>query len=207
MRALIALVIAAVAMAAAVSVASPAEAQKRPTCDPEGARTLAAKGPIRIFEVRRRPGRKLAGYYACMAGRRPVSIPGYLTLDAGVGAFQIVGDRVGYVFDDCDRYSAGQQGCTAEVVVVDARTRRVRRSVIADHGGAGSLVLSQSGTAALMVGQHSGERPNPARLLLMRDTTLEEIDSGNDLDTSSLALGGRTLYWLKAGQPKTLELP
>jgi hypothetical protein len=182
-----------------------AEAQDRreSTCAMRGSETIRATERVRVFSSAR------GGYYACRYGERPVRLPGYRTEDASPQRFSVVGNRVAYAFVRCDRSDAGTDGCSSTVLVVDLLRRRIRRSaVFGKHGGVGSLVLSQAGSVAFVLRPiHTSLADNVTRVVVMRGTTAEVVDSGDEIAPDSLALGGRTLYWLKAGLPARRDLP
>jgi hypothetical protein len=184
--------------------AGTAEARKESTCARKDSDTILATKTVRVFRA--------AGdgdVFGCAYGRRPVLLSQFESETTAADAFAVAGDRVAYAIVTCDRYSSGTDGCQVEMYRADLRARRVRIAASYDRaGGITSLVLSRSGSIAfLLAAQRSPVVTTPARVGVVRGTTPEIAGVGDLIDPRSFALGGRTLFWTKAGRPRTLELP
>ena len=181
--------------------AADAQARRESTCAKRGSDTVLATKTVRVFSTA--PD---ADVFGCLYGRRPVRLSSFASETTGARQFAVVGDRVAYAVVDCDRYSSMSFGCSAEVKVADLRTRRILTAGFDKIAGVTSLVLSRRGTVAAILPPAAVAGAGPTRLVVMRDGTPEEVDRG-DIAATSLALGGRTLFWTNAGQPKSLDLP
>ena len=181
--------------------APPAAARKESTCARKGSDTITATKTVRIFRA--------AGdgdVFGCAYGRRPVLLNQFESETTAADRFAVAGTRVGYAVQSCDRYSSSADGCQVDINVADLRARRVRAAAsYPGVGGIVSLVLSRSGSLGFLL---AAQQSSVVQVGVVRGAAPAEIvDEGDDVDPRSLALGGRTLFWTKAGRPKSLDLP
>ncbi|MGI8593734.1 MAG: hypothetical protein ACR2ML_05105 [Solirubrobacteraceae bacterium] len=66
----------------------------------------------------------------------------------------------------------------------------------------GSIVLRRNGAVAWIGAQDDGAKLRQVRRI-GADRSFSVLDTGADIAPESLALSGSTLYWLKAGVPRT----
>jgi hypothetical protein len=66
--------------------------------------------------------------------------------------------------------------------------------------------LSSAGAIAYLSDQSQGA-PRAVYVLTLGAAQPQQIDIGEDIDPTSLALAGHTLYWTKAGQPRSAQIP
>jgi hypothetical protein len=194
---------AAAAGAAALSGVGAAPALARSTgCYPAHSTTLAASRDVRIFSKRR-------GYdrpeFACNVRSGATFSLGTSTTGSngpGITSESIGGRFVAYLILRCDDRAGG---ClTAQVRVLDTKTGTVRRG---SRGGSGMLGLAgivvRANGAVAYLRHFVGDTYELRRLELGGDTA---IASGPDIQPFSLALAGRTIYWLSGGSVHSAQL-
>jgi hypothetical protein len=198
-----------VAFASAVTVAAVLVTAQAPSaardgrahCAPAGARVVLANARVRVY----RDGPEVV---ACWVRTGRETSLGYRE-SGGSGGFadvvrqlRLAGRFVAHSLVTC------RDRCSVRVVVTDARTSRTRaRSVPAglDPNAVRDLELRPNGSVAWIGPSSAGEgAPLEVRA---RDASGERtLDSGADVEPHSLALGGATLYWTKAGRPVSAQL-
>lgn len=153
-------------------------------CSAPGAKTTLATASARVFRV---PGGRT---YACLyrVGRRVSLGTSYVGSGPSVDKLErvrLAGPYVGYV-----RFGYDHTLTTSRIAVRDLRTGRVVRRTGPLTSRVTDLELSATGAAAWIA---DGEvwrsgAPGPVRL-----------DAGPDIDPTSLAVAGSTVYWTRGG--------
>jgi hypothetical protein len=191
-----------------VAVAAPLTAWLAPAqgdsakrgCDARRGATLAANEQVRVYRV---GGRRQFAAYGCfqrtgkvvylggqVVGEPPHESPAFDFLLSGR-------------FVAVDNVVCEPDACRGPMTVHDLRTGAVRNSRRVDGAGgvSQSWVLKRNGAIAwtrVLDGTFEVVK-------LDRDGEAV-IDQGDDVDVQSLALAGSTLYWTKAGVPRTAQL-
>jgi len=188
---LIAATTGAVAIGAAPEVAD--GASLRSTCATIG-HTEQANAVARVFSLH--PGGSFE-YHACVYGqRRNLGYVGGRGLVIGVSGLQLRGSYLGMVVHntDCEHGYCGRD----HVMVADLRRPRGPAPSLA----AASFVLSDNGSFAVIgLADPAGQTP----VIAVVHGQPRTLDSGA-ITAGSLALAGRTLYWIKDGVPRTALL-
>src|SRR5437899_2515058 len=201
-------------LAATLAVAAPAaiarKKRHRPApCSLSGSKTLLATRDARVF-YRTKSG--TATEYACMFLRNkrfPLatgdSEPGGSGQTASLET--LAGSYVAFVlgrFDDSQRYNPDFKGFPESVVGINLSTgAQLSFPAVAANPSASSvsdLVLRKNGSFAWI---GSGGGATEVHGFKAGDAADTVLDSGTDIQAGSLALGGGTLYWTKAGRPSS----
>jgi hypothetical protein len=182
-----------------------------PSCG--SGRTMAASAQVRVFGFDRDPHDSVAfenSYraYACYTPSRKVRRLGSFSRSNpvpvgtfGVYDFVVNGRFVAYDEVFCDRDAA----CRGPgIQVLDARTGRKRSSARTPSRREliTGLVLARDGSVAWV-------RPRiDTQVDVMKLDPSGEVllDSGTDIDRDSLALGSHTVYWTRAGVPRSAPI-
>jgi hypothetical protein len=203
----------AVVALCALALAAPANAAKRPSCSRFGGTTEAQNSKVRVFYKWFQgglPEERL--YYGCLrrTGKRKylTDAYSYQTGSAGPGPFHLHGALVAWAEDVC-----GSEDCDPGAFTVDLRSRKLIRSYWDSrrnvYSGILDLQLAPSGSLGLMQGNTSdlqGGGPYTYDVISVTAGGPTVLDSGADIDETSLAMGGRWLYWTRAGQPHSAQL-
>jgi hypothetical protein len=186
---------------------------KRQSCYRIGGTTVVQSPKVRVF-YKWIPGGLFEErhYYACLrrTGSRTFLSEAYTDqLDStGPGVFRLHGALVAWSDGFC-----GSEDCNAYAATVDLRTRKTTRSYADDRRDVSSFIadlqLAPSGSLGLMqVDQKNPDAQGPAAYDVIGVTAAGSslLDTGEDIDRSSLAIGGRWLYWTRGGQPHSAPL-
>jgi hypothetical protein len=205
---------AAVLLALALAFSPAADARKKrhkpAPCSLSGSKTLLATRDSRVF-YRDDTKKGTVSEYACLFARNKRFL-----LASGDDSPGGTGDNAsleqlssgGYVafalshYDDSQRYNPSFVGFPWRVVAINLSTG-AQLSFPAFTGNPTTasvtdLVLAPDGSFA-WIGQSAGNRE--VHRLNAGDAAHTVLDSGAGIQTGSLALGGKTLYWTKAGSP------
>jgi hypothetical protein len=194
-------------------LAAPAHAAKRPSCYRYGGTTVVQSPKVRIF-LKHDAYDDGARYYGCL---RRVGKRMYLdqaetsqTYGSGPDLFRLHGRLVAWTGGAC-----GLEVCSLYSLTVDLQLRKKIRSYAYGPQDVDSypvdLQLAPSGSFGLM----QAARPDPQlqpgvpytySVISVTAEGSRVLDSGVDIDKSSLAIGGRWLYWTRAEQPRSAEL-
>jgi hypothetical protein len=191
------------ALALAAPASAPAASSTAAKCSPKGSTAIIADENARVFEKRNAKDKQQFDVFACRYATGKVIKLGvrFRGDPTGVGTFRLAGRYVGYVDNDCD-------ACDPQITVYDLTTGKAKRDVDAaqsDSGepGVGGFVLAENGAIAwIVVGDETrvfksdGASPKAATLL----------DGAKGVDSDSLALAGKRVYWTRAGAPQTATL-
>ena len=201
---------AAAIAAAALTAASSAPASAATPCATRGSKTVVATKTARVFKVRVRPriGAAFSRYYGCLfsRNRRFRFAEDDFPEQSGWSHIRLAGAYVAYAWHGscaaCDR-------APRHVVVQSLRSGRfVTRLAISSEDTAEDrtvtdLELRPTGSVAWINRVGAG----PAHEVQARDGAgARLLDSGPGIDPLSLALGGSTLYWTKAGVAASARL-
>jgi hypothetical protein len=207
-----ALIPALLAMAGVLASAPGANAAASRPCAMKGSKTIAASEHSRVFRTRPDADGE-TDVVGCLysAGRRHrLGNGGTGILDeTWVGQVRLAGGFVAFSDGIGGRYGAG-----FSVVVVDLRTgkRRIAYSVPPrpDSGQTAhveSIVLRGNGSAAWMYVFGASPEDTPERFVARLDRDGEAtLAQGVDIQSGSLALARRTVYWTQAGEPRFGQL-
>jgi hypothetical protein len=194
-------------------VPATAEAAKRPSCYRYGGTTEVQSPKVRIF-FKYHEYDDGARYYGCLrhVGKRVFldDASTSQTYGSGPDLFRLHGRLVAWTGSAC-----GLEVCSLYSLTVDLQSRKKIRSYAYGPQDVDSypvdLQLAPSGSFGLM----QAARPNPQlqpgvpytySVISVTAEGSTVLDSGMDIDKSSLAIGGRWLYWTRAGQPRSAEL-
>jgi hypothetical protein len=170
-----------------------ASARHERTCQARGSQTILANGYARVFLSAH------GIYFGCRYGGRPIRL-GTGGVDYSLRNFRLVRERLAYAYVYCNRYQ-DERGCEARITMLNLRSRAKRSRRFLGTGGVGGLELGRRGSVGfLLPGIHEQFADNVTRVYALGPNGLTLLDSGDDIDADSLALGGSTLYWRKGGQ-------
>lgn len=192
---------AAAALAAAVLitgvVAAPAGTQKKPKCAVSGAVIDAGREGI-VF--RRGPRDDFIAYACSYATGKTRSLGQHAIVGPGreTDRFQVAGRYVGYITAHC---SSGAQDCDDYVTVLDLRTRRTTMQSSFGDLTSEKLVLATNGSVAWV--RKTGTLYEVRRIDGRGEAV---VDSGSDIEPSSLAIAGSSVYWRKGGGVQSMQL-
>lgn len=228
---LILLVGASGAALAVLSLSSTGEAKSRyANCGPADAKTIIANDRIRVYQVTTPRDDADDDVVACLAGTRVRSTmesPGDTYYVFRPPALQLRGTLIGSAIDFCDM----ETGCKTSIAVEDL-ARTDREQLLNSHSGGprgqrlikvGSLRFRPSGSVAWIActendpqvfsasRQPNCVRPGRGRKWVMRkrigSSKADVLDSGHQIDPSSLRLAGSRLTWKKDGDRRVRQLP
>jgi hypothetical protein len=203
----------ALAAAALLVPASP-EAQSTSACASSGSKTSLASRYVRVFTKPRivRPRYRVRRWYGCLYSRG-AKIPLATVGEPGIFTTAVSEPHISRAFVGLGlEYEGPAGGNYGQIKVVNLRTGRALVNEPAAEGdeetrttGVPDLALKANGSVAWIVAvrQDSGTVYRVVRHDLNGRAVL---DSGSDIDPSSLALSSSTLYWTRAGQPHSAEL-
>jgi hypothetical protein len=197
----------AVVIAAVCAGAARGAHVRRSTCWPPHTRTLVATSRARVFSTRQ-VVQHAHRTYGCLFSRARAyafSLPDFPIGFAPIalaGGFVAYGDYSDCAASFCDPNS---------VVVQDLRNGRVRfvdgPEIRVAH--VSRLVLTAAGSVAWIASVYDANgEVVPGVQVVKAEYGVKPVvlDSGPDIDAHSLALGGSTLYWTKAGTPRSASL-
>lgn len=219
------------AAAAAILTVPPAgEADARQaTCGPNNAKTIVANDRIRVYKEAAPRGED-GDIEACLEGtqvRRVLESQLDTTYTFRPPAMQLRGSMIGLATDFCDQ----ETGCETYVNVLDlSKTFTEKPTSINGSQGeprrlvkVGSLRFRPNGSMAWIActendpqvfsasRQPNCVRPGRGRKWVMRkrvgSSKAEVLDSGRQIDPSSLRLAGSRLTWKKDGRRRVRQLP
>jgi hypothetical protein len=183
-------------------------------CRPGHPNVVAANTRAEVFEVL--DGRR----FGCVYGqRRPVVLGqadyGSSSGSGGSGDYTLAGTTVAFTETFCNG-ALGPSGCSESLKVANLRTGPLLHQVSVMNarcsGRVLQLVLKDDGAVAWITensyggGGASEEMGCPyrseAREVHALDSSGERVlAAGTNIDASSLALAGSTVYWMQGGQP------
>jgi len=156
---------------------------------------------------------RLLNIVACAYGHRPYVLGGKAESGPG-GTFGIEGETLAgpiVAYEESIDLTGGHDKNV--IVVRDLRTGRVIHKVPTaetrfpgdvGNGGATQLVVKSDGAIAWIV--KTANEPTTTEVHAVDKTGSRLLASGGDIDPSSLALAGSTLYWTEAGKPMSAVL-
>jgi hypothetical protein len=193
-----------------IVLAAAAPAQARSTCNPHGSKTVAADAKVRVFTLRK-SGSDTTRLYACRLTSRKRYLLASAQEQGGTGTavslVRVVGRFVAWdaqPFDDSQRYNPDFQGFPSTVNELDTGSGQ-RTTVPATTG----TPAASSVTALLVTGSGSLGWIGSAGTLevhLYENAGDTLLDSGTDIDPTSLAAAAHQLYWMRAGLPRSAPL-
>lgn len=220
------------AVCLALSVPSTGEAETRlATCGPADAKTIIANDRIRVYkEATRRKDEADGDVIACLAStdvRRVLESQLDTTYTFRPPALHLRGALIGKATDFCDQ----ETGCETLVTVLDL-SKTFTDDPVAINGSVGepkrlvkvgSLRFRPNGSIAWIAcsendpqvfsasRQPNCVRPGRGRKWVMRKSVgsskAEVLDTGRQIDPSSLRLSGSRLTWKKDGRRRVRQLP
>jgi hypothetical protein len=185
-------------------------AQARGTCSPHGSKTIAANTKIRVFTLRK-SGSDTTRLYACRLTNRKRYLLASAQEQGGTGTavslVRVVGRFVAWdaqPFDDSQRYNPSFQGFPSTVNELDTGSGRRISSPATTGSPAASTVtaLLVTGNGALAWIGSAGS----VEVHLYANASDTLLDSGTDIDPTSLAAASHHLYWMRAGVPRSAPL-
>ena len=219
----------AAALAALILAATGEAGTRYASCGPADAKTIVANEQIRVYKVITPRDNPDGDVVACLQGSDVSD-----TLESPRGtyytfrppALQLRGTVIGMATDYCDE----EPSCETLVTVLDLSRASEPSGVLNSSSGTprrlvkvGSLRFRPNGSIAWIAcsendpqvfsasRQPNCVRPGRDRIWVMRKSVgsakAEVLDTGRGIDPSSLRLAGQRLTWIKAGRPKTRQLP
>lgn len=206
-------------LALAVAFSPAADARKRKhrpaPCSLSGSKTLLATREARVF-YKDDTKKGVVSEYACLFSRNKRFLLASGDDEPGGSGDNASLERLssgGYVafarshFDDSQRYNPSFVGFPWRVVAINLSTG-AQLSFAPFTGNPTNatvtdLVLASDGSFA-WIGTSGGT--SEVHRLNSGDANDAVIDSGNDIQTQSLALGGKTLYWTRGGRAVSAQL-
>lgn len=180
-----------------LGMAAPADARTSgPRCADSG-HTVASTARVRLF-------RRGAHVYACrLPNGKPRAIAATIEDVGGPSGFRIAGNRVAFSTMYC-----GKSSCNTTVQMVDTKTGRwTLLSQPATTRGIPALVVTSDGALAWIRRTFPSDTPMQSFDVVLRDSGSERVvASGPDIAETSLALGGRRVYWMQGSQPASALL-
>jgi hypothetical protein len=196
----------------AFSDAATKHRHKPPPCSLPGSKTLYSDTAVRIFEKSFPrgsppyfpPGGELRIYACQFRTNKRTRIASSNDSDAAYVAYLAVqGPRIAYWDYAISKY--GEEPYS-HVCVLDLRRRSSPRCTDAGYYVQG-LGVTRAGSVAWM---DAPKVENPTYFVHKLDagtTTPTLLDSAQDIDPTSLAVGGSHIYWIKAGAPQHATMP
>lgn len=215
---------------AALTLTSTGEAGARyATCGPADAKTIVANDRIRVYKVVTPGDNAEDDVVACLQDsdiRRTLASPGDTYYVFRPPALQLRGTLIGSAIDFCPP----EEDCLTSIQVEDLSRPSDPSALLNGSRGAprrlfkvGSLRFRPSGSIAWIActendtqvfsasRQPNCVRPGRGRKWVMRDgggsTKAEVLDTGRQIDPSSLRLAGSRLTWRKDGRRRIGRLP
>jgi hypothetical protein len=185
-------------------------AQARSTCTPHGSKTVAANTKVRVFTLTKSRS-DTTRVYACRLTNRKRYLLASAQEQGGTGTavnlVRVAGAFVAWdaqPFDDSERYNPNFQGFPSTVNELDTGSgQRTTRPATTGSPAASSvtaLVLTSTGSMSWMGSAGALE------VHVFEGATDTLLDTGTDIDGTSLAASAHTLYWLRGGVPKSAPL-
>jgi hypothetical protein len=169
-------------------------AGKRPDCRRTG-RTVDANESARLF-IR---GISSDGiYYVCWESTGRIREVGPSEPGEGVYSPRLAGRHVAYQYISCDRF---QSECEFSIQFMNARTGR--------SAGMSKSQLGSPTAFVALAGRHAAwirRRGDGLDVHLMSGSVVKVLDSGPDIDPTSLGFGGRRIYWTRGGTAKSVPI-
>jgi hypothetical protein len=204
---------AAIAVVAATAFFVPAAQAKPRTCFPHGTKTVVANAKVRVFLRAPKDSSRDTKYYACLlrSGKRtPLGASGGDQIGSYYPhALRLRGPLLGWAY----RVSGAKAfSCRESARSVDLRTGRTIASFDDESRTAcveiTALQMARSGALGLIDSATRYDQPAPVARSV-RSVTAEGVtllDSGEDIEATSLAVGGGRLYWTRGGEPRSAPL-
>jgi hypothetical protein len=185
-------------------------AQARSTCTPRGSKTVAANTKVRVFTFRK-SGSDTTRLYACRLRGRKRYLLASAQEQGGTGTavslVRVIDRFVAWdaqPFDDSERYNPDFQGFPSTVNELDTttgtRTSRPATTGSPAPSSVTALVLTGSGSLGWIGSASTLE----VHLYANGGDTV--LDTGPDIDPTSLAAAQHELYWMRAGAPRSAPL-
>jgi hypothetical protein len=199
------------ALAAVLAAVPPTPAAARRDCATAGV-TIAANARARVFQRTDKEGLRVS--YACLLPRgRVYRLSRHDDVNASetLGRLTLAGRHVGFARSGCD----GPFGeyCATQVKVRDLRTGKVVRAAKAYEALSYSfevsdLALAPNGDVAWISFSEDPDYPTDVREVRAATSARGSVllDSGADVGPRSLAMAGRRVYWIRAGEPRSALL-
>jgi hypothetical protein len=160
--------------------------------------TVAAGTEARVVRVGAR-------FTACWS-RGPAVVLGTTRGASGPGAFALMGRRIAWADDRCGAGAAPRCTSRVEILRVGDAHPFLRRSFTATGGIAG-VGLDAAGALAVMVRPGCAAAPCAGgRVVLLDGRGATVAAEGADVDAGSLAVRGRTVFWLQQGAAASAQL-
>jgi hypothetical protein len=184
--------------------AAPDKRPSRGQCGPRGAQTVFLDDDVRVtYKVNSYEDAERV--WGCWRGRKAqVLYDDFCNPDTGCSGGPSIQARGRYVA--IDPFDCTRADCTVPVSIHDVARRRGNEMVAGDPreldiAPNGTLVFTDAGD-----GHSPATGPRWVRLLPVAGNT-PPLDSGEDLDPDSLALGAYRAYWMRGGQPHSAPVP
>jgi len=198
------------ALVTLIALAAAAPAHARSTCTPHGSKTVAANTKLRVFTLTK-SGSDTTRLYACRLKNRKRYLLASAQEQGGTGTavslVRVVGRFVAWdaqPFDDSQRYNPDFQGFPSTVNELDTGSgQRTSRPATTGSPAASSvtaLVVTGSGSLAWIGSAATLE------VHLYENAADTLLDSGADIDPTSLAAAAHELYWTRGGLPQSAPL-
>ena len=189
------------ALVCALLVAAPADAvKKRDPCRPKHAATEFVNRKFRIFIVPTRDGD--AEYLCVWRTRRRFKLAEGSGRDATgdyLNGFQTAGKFFLYA-----TANIGGPDSQGRIWLLNFRTGKLTDPRF--NAFPYATLLTAAGTVAYTTDPSRGA-PRAVYVLPLDASQPQQLDAGDDIDPLSLALAGHTLYWTKAGQAYSAQIP
>jgi hypothetical protein len=182
-----------------VAMGEAAQDPHRPPCSAHGSRTLYRGEQVRVYETTSRHGLAYDIHACLLSTDRRVLLVGCEDADAlcdDLGLFSVRAPWIAYVLETS--YHGGS--VESQVCVLSLRSPKERcRAGGEQTTGVG---VTRAGSMAWMDGYCC--RVYKLDAGVNREALL---DYGEEIDASSLAVGGQHVYWTKAGTPRSATMP
>ena len=196
----------ALLIAMPASGASARRASRRSSC-PAAGHALVADAQAEVYEA---DGRFHREVFACAYATRRVSdlgaAPGEASPEGAAGAqletITLNGSLVGYEHFNVNPYD----NSSWIIIVQDLRTGHIIHRVHTLGGYAEQIIVKKDGSAAWITDTRYGPSEY-AVVALGKAGAPRVLAQGPDIASTSLALGGNTLYWTKGKQAYSTLLP
>jgi hypothetical protein len=200
--------------AAALLIPASAQTRRASACASAGSKTVLASRYARVFTKPRivRPRYRVRRWYGCLYSRG-AKIPLATVGEPGIFTTAVSEPHLSRAFVGLGlEYEGPAGGNYGQIRVVNLRTGRALVNELAADGDEGAsitgvpdLALKANGSVAWIVAVRQGS--GTVYRVMRHDVNGRAVlDSGADIDPSSLALSSSTLYWTRAGQPHSAEL-
>ncbi len=181
----------------------------------EVARLLLIEMQAQVYEVYERPedGEELSGgeqIFGCIYGSSRMRYLGFTSISSGSGgagavSWLLAGTNVALV--DSSWTSSGPPNQTETVSVRSLRTDKLlHRWETLEPLTTTSVVLKPDGAVAWITTGRYPDEPRIPAVYSMDSNGTRLVATGHDIDTTSLALAGSTIYWTQGGKPFSAPL-